>query len=130
MENEYDGYVEKRKSRFWFFTFNNPETLPDLVHPLVNYAVYQEEIGPDTGNYHLQGYIEFKRTMRLAAVVSLNNNSLFGARLAIREARNSEDARNYCKDPEKRMPGGILYEIGKPVKQGERMDLRRFTDDI
>lgn len=58
----------------WIFTLNNYDTafsykdyISEMKHK-VKRGVWGREIAPQTGTPHLQGYLEFFRTVRLAHV--------------------------------------------------------------
>ena len=82
------------RSRFWLFTDNNPaqdDITPILASsPNVRYATWQVERG-DNGTRHLQGYLEWKTTQRLAACKKL----LDRAHWEIRRGSQKE-AIQYC----------------------------------
>lgn len=60
------------RSRDWTFTIFLP---PDWVYEhdenKTRYCIFQEEIAPDTGRHHYQGYIQFKRAKRLSEVKNI-----------------------------------------------------------
>lgn len=106
--------------RFWVFTINNPEGLLDFEdHPNVRYCVYSEEVGEE-GTLHFQGYIEFFRTVRAAAVQKV----LPGAWHAPRRGTQQE-AIDYATKMETQVGGPYVY--GVPSKgSGERTDLENL----
>lgn len=105
------------RSRGWFFTWNNYETL--LGDPLFeygcSYCVYQEEVG-DEGTPHLQGYIYFPNAKTLSAV-----KDLMGSEVHLEVPRSDAHAMNYCMKEESRVGGP--YEFGVKPEQGKRNDL-------
>lgn len=115
------------KSRNYCFTFNNYDGLPDLDHEFVRYSIYQEEIGEE-GTPHLQGYIELTKPMRITAIIELNNWALHGAYLASRRGTQKQ-AIDYCRKRDETYLDGP-YEFGSPARQGERQDLKDFTNSI
>lgn len=87
--------------RHWCFTSYRdawPNWIPDKMH----YLVYQVELCPDTGRAHLQGYVEFKRSMRLGSA-----KKLLGDPTAHFEPRQGsrDQARAYCMKEESRQNG-------------------------
>ena len=77
----------------WLFTLHlvnndrNQSTMPFLApdkSDLIDYVCYQEEICPQTGRHHLQGYIEFSQRVQLSHCKSLwsvsGNNAHWEAR--------------------------------------------------
>lgn len=114
--------------RRWCFTINNPTTEciaqisaipsdPGLVRRIV---VGRETAG--TGTRHLQGYIEFKRSVRMAKV-----KDVLGTRTAhLEPARgSSEQNEQYCTKE-----GDVLvnYGINGDTRQGERNDLSKVKE--
>lgn len=118
----------KTVCRNYVFTLNNYEDLPDLDHPDIQYAIYQEEIGAN-GTPHLQGYIELKKPMRYEAVKALNNYSLDGARFDKRRAPTAKQAIDYCKKKDETYIAGP-YEFGTHLGQGSRTDIKEYINAI
>lgn len=106
--------------------------MPQFDAEKMTYLVYQEEIG-EAGNYHLQGYCEFKTQMSLVQI-----KRLLGGTTVHIEVRHgtAEQAANYCKaqfnpdGSEKRLPHTEVYEMGTLKKQGSRTDLVSFRNAI
>lgn len=99
--------------RHWCFTWYEnawPKWIPDKMH----YLVYQVEVCPDTGRAHIQGYVEFKRSMRLNSA-----KKLLGSATAHFEPRQGsrDQARAYCMKEESRHPA----EDSGPFELGEWM---------
>lgn len=90
------------------------------LHEHFRYMVYQTEIAPDTGRVHIQGYIEFLRSIRFAQV-----KQLLGGHAHLEGRRGTrQQARDYCMKADTRMPGTEPTELGQWVdKQGNRTDL-------
>ncbi len=109
------------------WTLNNPTELPQFEPEKMNYLVYQEEIGV-SGTAHLQGYCEFKNPTAMSTVKAL----LGGDTVHLEPRRGTaEEASNYCKKQDTRMPGSELFEegtISQPA--GKRNDLVAFKDDV
>ncbi len=108
------------------FTLNNPEDMIMFDEDKMEYLVYQEEIG-EGGNYHFQGYCEFKNRTRLNAAKEL----LGGARVHLEGRRGSaEQAAAYAKKEDTRVAHTEPYEWGAPRQQGKRVDLEDFAERI
>lgn len=110
----------------WLFTYQlEDEGLLDTDDWPINYCVYQLECAPTTGQLHYQGYVEFKRSVRLAAVKDV----LPGAHWEPRKGTRDQ-ARNYCMKRETRIDGP--WEDGEwtEVSKGRRTDLEVFADKI
>ncbi len=106
------------------FTWNNPDGLLEFVPDQMEYLVYQEEVG-ESGNYHFQGYCEFKNRIRLAAAKEL----LGGATVHLEGRRGTqEQAIAYSKKEDTRIDGP--YEFGERRCQGKRVDLEGFKDAV
>lgn len=101
-------------TRNYCFTDNNLEFKGS--HELLKYAVWQLEEAPETKKKHYQGYMELKKTMRIAALKKIWPTIHFEKREG-----TQEQAINYCKKTETRLDGP--WEFGTPAKQGARTDL-------
>lgn len=102
-------------------------------HDTVTYAVWQVEICPQTGNVHLQMYIELERPMRVTQVKRLNP-FLRGAHFEKRKGTQAE-AVNYCRKEESRFPedpdwAGPFEHGTLAPGQGSRSDLHEVVDLI
>jgi len=115
------------QSRRWCFTLNNP-TPAELVHtlweqwPHLRGGVCQLERG-DNGTPHYQGYVQFARPTRLAALKGLLARAHW-------ESARGDSAANliYCTKEEGRLDGP--WRIGEIVDQGDRTDWARLKDDL
>lgn len=74
------------------------------------YLVYQCEICPNTGNYHVQGYVEFKRSVRMGSAKKILGDN--AVHLEPRQG-SRDQARNYCMKEESRAPGFEPFEFGE-----------------
>jgi len=111
----------------WCFTWHEADIIPTWVPERMRYLVYQLERCPDTGKLHFQGYVEFKRSVKMGGVKkALGNNKVH---LEPREGTRDE-ARGYCMKEESRVDGP--FEFGQYVEseQGKRSDLDTVADDI
>ncbi|AUM61711.1 Rep [uncultured virus] len=95
----------------------------------IRYLVYQIEKCPDTGKEHIQGYVEFKKLIRMAGVKKLFNDKT----MHLEKRRGTRDeARAYCMKEESRVKGP--FELGEWLKSnkdgetasGNRTDLKRL----
>lgn len=113
--------------RNWCFTSYNIE---DFVVPDTNkhfrYCVYQVEECPETSQWHIQGYVEFTRTMRMKKIKELFNDSTM--HLEPRQGTR-EQARAYCMKEESRIAEPV--ELGTwTVTPGKRVDLNVARETI
>lgn len=115
--------------RAWCFTVNNPPHLLDMsTLPFLRYGIYSEEIG-ESGTYHLQGYLEFSRALRMGPL-----KEMFGELIPHLEPRmgTREQAREYCCDTKDPSFLAGPYEFGEwnAGGQGRRNDLASFKSAI
>jgi len=95
-------------SKNWCFTWNNyPNDYKEKLAAYdVTYLVAGKEQAPTTGKQHLQGYVQFKKNMRMKAV------SLLFPGAHIEKAKgNSKQNIQYCTKED-----GDPYTIGTPPK--------------
>lgn len=106
--------------RNWCFTLNNytQEEISSLKQLQCRYMVCGFEKGK-TQTPHIQGYVEFTKSMRFNAVRKLIPRSHLEARRASRM-----QAREYC------MKEGDYFEIGTFVENGCRTDLQEIQNEI
>ena len=114
------------RRRNWVFTLNNYtaeekfhlEEVYDHSDDKIRYLVFGEEVGEE-GTPHLQGYVEFRVSMRLAAVKTL----LGSERYHLEQRRGSaKQAADYCKKD------GEFHEFGEVGgNQGKRSDLEAIA---
>lgn len=113
-------------NRSWCFTTYKLMINYDTSN--IKYLVYQEEICPKTKRHHIQGYIELTKKVRASAIKKIFSDSAMHV-----ETRKGtrEQAINYCKKEESRVPGTSFHEYGDPtITQGTRTDLRRLYDQL
>lgn len=122
-------------ARAWIFTLNMSAitddgveyTLPDLDDKKnIKYAIYSEEVG-DTGTYHLQGYIELTRPVRLSYMKKIEG--LERAHFEIRRG-TPEQARAYCMKTDDPTFISGPYEFGEFRGQGARTDWLALKEDL
>lgn len=102
------------------FTLNNytDEEYQALLTANHKYIVIGKEVG-DQGTPHLQGYMEFGRSVTGKYLMKLCKNCHYERRYA-----TAVQASNYCKED------GDFVEIGEMSKQGERGDLNLIKQSI
>jgi hypothetical protein len=127
-----------KMSRNYVFTLNNPTVaevdrlrslgeaiLPDGADsqnsPSLRYMVWGKEVAPTTGTPHLQGYLEFRQTIRMRA--TKNYLGISRTHLAIRKG-SQKQAVDYCKKD------GDFCEYGVRARQGARTDLLRVQAQL
>jgi len=91
----------------WCFTINNP-TAADKPEgwPDVSYLIYQQEEGANK-TPHLQGYVVFKQSKRLAALKKLHATAHWEQRMG-----THEQAQAYCSKDDTRIAGTSYVELG------------------
>lgn len=95
--------------RNWCFTSYDLENLvvPDET-PDFRYCVYQVETCPETGRWHIQGYIEFKKALHMAKVKELLRDP--AVHLEARRGTRAQ-ARQYCMKEDSRVVEPIEFGI-------------------
>ena len=124
----------------WCFTWNNyPEQAVEILQSLfhtesLRHLVIGQEVAPETGTPHLQGYLELKKKTTLAGIKKLLRiaSSGFESISPITpdsihwEWARGTAAQNltYCS---KEL---LICNLGKPVKERERTDLNEIKELI
>lgn len=112
------------------FCFTLWDQVPTVIEPhtadQIGYACFQREIAPTTGNYHWQGYLEFKGQKRLDTANSYLRKQGW-KKFDLRRARGTpQQNKDYCSKSETAIPD-TFQEIGTPVEMvgtpGKRTDL-------
>lgn len=113
------------RSRKFCFTAWNIDTTPDENYPGLRYLIYQKELSPTTNKLHWQGYCEFEKSQRYAAV-----KKMCGDDTAHVEAANgtADHNKRYCGKSESRVEGP--WEFGEPKTQGQRTDLKKLAKQV
>jgi len=102
----------------WCFTFNNyteddllyMESIGQNIGPnsCINYIVYGKEIAPTSGTPHLQGYVQFKKRLRLSQVKKIISN-----RINCRIANGTPfQNRLYCMKDDDAQEFGVISTLG------------------
>ncbi len=116
------------------FTLNNPTEPIQWNEEKMHYLVYQEEIAPNTGTHHFQGYVELKKPTRLGPLKALLTGDKKSPIHVEKRRGAQEQAIDYCKKEESRKPGTNLVEHGTPKAnrpgQGKRNDIVEFRNAI
>ena len=115
-----------KKERNWCFTaWENPSLYPGFYDDLnCTYWIQGNEICPDSGKEHWQGYLELKGQLMLK---TLNAHVAFHGMTPFHwETRwgTQEEAIEYCKKD------NHFLQNGKPKHQGERTDLTAMANMI
>lgn len=93
----------------------------------MEYIVVNDETGA-SGTRHYQGYVVWKRRLRLTSIVSIMGTNKIC--WLIRKAKH-EAARDYCMKEETRTPGTTPFEKGTPPPgSGARTDLQDFMGHV
>lgn len=108
------------------FTLNRVKP-PSLTGP-IQYAVYQHERAPTTGQDHWQGFVIFTTPMRFNAVKAAIGSDA----VHVEPARgSSEQCRAYCTKEETRVEGCHPIELGElPSSGGQRHDLEEYIQAV
>lgn len=118
------------------FTWNNPPVVEgNVVQPkwdddTMLYLVYQYEQGAQ-GTYHWQGYVELKNRKTFNQLKRLMLPPGLSCHMENRRG-SQQQAIDYCKKSEGRVPEAVPYEFGTPKEsnQGSRTDIIEFRDAI
>jgi len=114
-------------NRSYCFTFNNPGdffSIPE--HEDVRYVIFQKEKG-ESGTIHIQGYVELKKTRRIAW---MQENFLRGAHYETRRGTR-EQAREYCRKTDTRIEDPIergQWENGGAGARNDLHEIKRKLD--
>lgn len=107
-----------KKQRNWCFTsFRGPIEWRDNM----TYLLQGQEICPNTGNLHIQGFVVWKNARYMHGIV--NDYRILGIHWAPCRGTPEENI-TYCKKD------GNFTEQGKKPEQGARNDLRQIRDAI
>lgn len=99
------GARKRTRARCWCFT--SFDAAPPQFHEDTRYICYQQEMCPDTGRTHWQGYVEFNRKVEFNTA-----KSILGERVHIEVRRGTqEQAIDYTKKPETAVEG-TWTEVG------------------
>lgn len=119
---------DRPQARHWCWTLNNPQDgeldklLASRQH---SYIVYQLEEGEQTRTPHYQGYVQFKRKIRLSALKK------FCHRIHWVISRGTPtEARDYCRKAETRIGESVEFGEFDPTPQGGRSDLLELQSAI
>jgi len=119
------------QTRFYCFTrfatHGSLETqdIEDILRPISTYYVFQQEVTPDTGRVHLQGYVVLLRKTRLTTLYRK-----FAAHFEIRRGTHQQ-ALDYCTKDETRRPNTVPITYGTfEGGAGRRNDIAAFRDAV
>lgn len=114
------------QARRYCFTINNPDLNESIINldtfQHARYIIYQFELGAQS-TPHIQGYVEFERPRRLAALRAELPRAHWESAKG-----TAEQNRVYCSKPEGRLGGPFIH--GLPGKQGKRNDLEDYRDAV
>lgn len=94
---------------------------------LFNYLVYQEEISPETGKHHIQGFCQLISRKRMSQVKTILEDDTVHLEKMHGTPREASD---YCKKKDSRAPAGITFEGGELQLTGARNDLKNLMDAV
>lgn len=125
-----ESFLFMSKAKNWTITSYNNEHLrgiPDQKELCeeVQYIVGQTESCPETGRVHFQGFIQFKRRRSMRQVKRWLGDDTVHLEIA---RGTAEENRAYCTKEETRESGGLAFELGTIVSQGERRDLNEMGE--
>lgn len=91
-------------------------------------AIWQFELGEETNALHLQGYIEWTKPHRFAAVKRILGSDT----IHLEKRRGSRrQAKEYCEKLETRLPNSVPVELGNfNLSQGHRTDIDNLHEDL
>lgn len=117
-------------ARNWCGTLNNyleedVEQFQFFIEEHCKYGVFQRECGAN-GTEHLQAYVMLTQKIRLTGLVKLTGKRWHWE---VRKGTH-EQARDYCKKEESRVPGTEPQEFGNDPKPGKRNDIKEFVASI
>lgn len=103
----------------------DPDQIYQSLQPLCTYFAFQQEVCPETGQDHIQGYIALKKRSRATTLCRA-----FPAHYEARRGSHTE-ASAYAQKEATRKPGCIPRVFGvAPIEPGGRNDLESFRDAI
>lgn len=119
-------------SKYWCFTdFQVNEArhsfLQGLYPETVNQICYQEEVCPTTGRRHFQGFLGLTKKISRKKLQSLMDQPGLHCDPV---KKSVAAAANYCRKSESSVPGGMRYDAGLDISQGERSDLQQVKYDL
>lgn len=87
-----------------------------------NYMVFQEEQCPTTSKRHYQGFVQFKKKIRMTGV-----KKILGKKVHLEKRRGTAtEAADYCQKEDTRVNGPWFQ--GEIQKQGKRVDLDELAE--
>lgn len=116
----------QRLRNFCFTSFLRE--LPDLLdRAQFTYLIMQQEVCPDTGREHWQGYAELSKQTRFDTI----KDYLGDPAVHIEKRRGTaQQAADYCKKDRSRASGGETVEFGSLSRPGTRSDITYMVDLI
>ncbi len=115
------------RQRAWLFRWSNYDDFSNWfvvcnqIQDKSTYFIYGKEIGPETGVPHLQGYVYFKGPRLLGGLKRFHRSIHW---IPQSPFAKPSDNQAYCKKE------GDFVEFGRLPSQGDRVDLRQFSEDL
>lgn len=124
--------VGKGRARNYCFTVNKDPVkffkhweacdLPSLVQ----FIVFQQEVAPETGHLHVQGYVQLTKALSLKQV-----QVLLRSRCHLEKANGSMGQNvAYCTKVDSRLDGTEPVQRGAPKEPGRRTDLEALAERV
>lgn len=101
------------------------QRMMDLLKP--SYFIGQWEAAPETGQVHLQGYLEWSKKRLGSAVVKDCQAWMTGAHVEVAKASAAKNL-EYVHKTRTRIGGTEQYSFGAPMQQGKRSDCQEVID--
>jgi len=123
------------RTRFWTLTLHNPSEddisswCTAVEDGRASYLCFQQENAPTTGILHLQGYVVFVKTIRLAGVKKALRSTTVHA---VRSNGSPSSNRTYCSKEEGSVPNSFkeFGQIPDDPVSGKRSDLEAFKEAV
>lgn len=126
------------QAKCWMITVNmtdDPEDHESVIRlrrfnagcqvPPCMFAVYQPEIAPDTGRYHVQAYVEMAKPVTLKKLKEHFGNTIHAEIRAGTQAQ----AIAYCTKLDSRVEGAEPTRVGEPMKVNKNGDTKGSRTD-
>lgn len=109
----------------WCFTLNNytEEEEQKIQKTECTFIIYGHEVAPETETQHLQGYVQFKKKVRMTAIKKIDGYER--AHLELSKGTPEQNIQ-YCTKSDK----DGYFKNGEPVKPRKRTDLDSIKKSI
>lgn len=129
--------AQATRSHRWTFTIQAGKTAPDQDDGIqealeaasknARYIIWQWEKAPTTGQYHVQGYVEWENQKTMNATkVALGDKGAHVEQAQGTAKQNKE----YCSKSETKVQPDMAREYGAYAEQGKRNDWWEIKEDI